>query len=246
MPSIRLTLTVSESVYEGFVLPKKQQKSLNRAVVGLMESYMSEEYVRAHIDGDLKHASQEAVSELKDQLKDVFNTTDQEIAFGSATARAGIEAMEREIEDASESEGASEKPGGVSQEENDAKFTAVNNRLDKLTSLLEALVVQGMPIGGATVAPTAPAVVSGSVAAGMGTGLSGGRVRPEADAVIESVDEEKTEVEEVPVAKPSRVVPPKAIEADDDAELGEDEVEIEEKAIGAILGFGMAFNVGGL
>lgn len=239
MPSIRLVLNVSESVYQGFVLPQKQQKSLNKSVIGLMESYVHDEYVRARIDGDLKGAANEAIEELKDTLKGVWSATDAEVAFGSATARAGIESFQREIDSPEETDTkSSESPVGVSQSEIDGRFDALDNRIAVLTGLLEKLVVQGLPVAAPVVASVAPSVTLGSGVHEQVEQRSAARAWPEAETKEKLVVESEP-VKEVPLSNglmgnltgfmmvnpeqgaPEKVAPKAKVSIDEDVEESE-------------------------
>jgi len=258
MPSVKLLLTVSEELYEAFVLPKKQQKGLNKAVIGLMSSYVNDDYVRSHVDGDLRTASVNAIEELKDSLSDVLASGDQKLAFGAATTQAGLESMQRTVDGISTSTESEERSTvGVSQEDFEAKFNEVNERFDALTSLLEKFIVSGVQTV-TSVAETVPVVASaagdGSWGSGVqetGMGVSAAREQRETEIRPEPIiDTVKPVVVEAPrvVTEEPVYVPVVATEVEDEAPLGTDE-EVEEnssEAMNMLMSFGAGFNAGGL
>ena len=74
MPKVGIMADVSAEVFENVVSPAKAEKRFNKLVSNLLETYYTNDKVRAFVDGKEEESHIEGLSSLQEQLAQATNS----------------------------------------------------------------------------------------------------------------------------------------------------------------------------
>lgn len=84
MPKVGIMADISVEVFENVVSPAKAEKRFNKLVSNLLETYYSNDTVRAYVDGKEEESHIEGLSSLQEQLAQATNSLNTMGMYGDS------------------------------------------------------------------------------------------------------------------------------------------------------------------
>ena len=115
MPKVGIMADVSSEVFEDVVSPAKAEKRFNKLVSNLLETYHSNDTVRAIVDGKAEESHIQGLSSLQEQLAQATSSVNTMGIYGDSL-QMSLDSAKEEFSDVADSE---KKASGVSTDSAD-------------------------------------------------------------------------------------------------------------------------------
>lgn len=142
MPKVGIMADVSSKVFEDVVSPAKAEKRFNKLVSNLLETYYSNDTVRAIVDGKAEESHIQGLSSLQEQLAQAINSVNTMDIYGDSL-QMSLDSAKEEFSDVADSE---KKASGVSTDSADFEsfkkeiLESQQSFMDRMESMLSSVL----------------------------------------------------------------------------------------------------------
>ena len=133
MPKVGIMADVSAEVFENVVSPAKAEKRFNKLVSNLLETYYTNDKVRAFVDGKEEESHIEGLSSLQEQLAQATNSLNTMGLYGDSL-QMSLDSAKEDFSDVANTE---RLESGVSSSDNLEEFK--KEILDSQRSFMEEM-----------------------------------------------------------------------------------------------------------
>jgi hypothetical protein len=142
MPKVGIMADVSSEVFEDVVSPAKAEKRFNKLVSNLLETYHSNDTVRAIVDGKAEESHIQGLSSLQEQLAQATNSVNTMGIYGDSL-QMSLDSAKEEFSDVADTE---KKGSGVSTDSADFEsfkkeiLESQQSFMDRMESMLSSVL----------------------------------------------------------------------------------------------------------